>query len=96
MGETVHYTDGHGVVVDYKATPKDSSYRIVRMSDRKARWYSSTVLYSTGRKNIDVLRIYRANERFDDKEEGWTRGCDAHCCVHQAIPRRFWRDDVDG
>ena len=99
MGAVVNYPSpiggwaGTGVVVEYKATPKDSSYRIVRMEDRKARWYSSTVLSDTGRVNTDVLRIYRANERFDDVVG---RGCDSHCCVHQAVPRRFWREDVDG
>ncbi len=90
MGAAVNSPQGLAVVVDYKATPKDSYYRIVRMSDRKARWYSSTSLSDTGRINIDWLRIYRANERLAD------RGCDSHCCVHQAIPRRNWRDDVDG
>ena len=94
MGDVV-YGDtpniGHvGVVVDYKATPKDSYYRVVSIVDRKARWLSSTVLNATGRSNLDVLRIYRANERLADRE------CEAHCCVHQAIPRRNWRDDVDG
>ncbi len=96
MGAVANSSDGEGVVVAYKANPKDSYYRIVRMSDRKARWYSSTSLSDTGRVNTDVLRTYRANERFDDKEKGWSRGCDSHCCVHQAIPRRFWREDVDG
>lgn len=78
-----------GVVVDYKANPKDSYYRVVRMGDRKARWFSSTALSDTGRVNVDVLRIYRANERLVE------RGCDSHCCVHQAVPRRFWRENVD-
>ena len=90
MGDVVESPQGSGVVVEYKATPKDSSYRIVRMSDRKARWYSSTTLIGLGRRNVDVLRIYRANERLA------SRGCDSHCCMHQAVPRRFWRDDVDG
>ena len=81
--------DLYGTVVDYKATPKDSTYRVVRR-DRRARWYSSTVLTDTGRVNTDQLRIYRANERLAD------RRCDGQCCVHQAIPRRNWRDDVDG
>ncbi len=94
MGAVVNYPQGLmsgiGVVVDYKATPKDSTYRIVRMDDRKARWYSSTSLSDTGRVNTDALRIYRANERLEDRE------CDCQCCVHQAIPRRNWRDDVDG
>ena len=89
MGAVVNHPLGLGVVVDYKATPKDSTYRIVRMDDRKARWYSSTSLSDTGRVNTDVLRIYRANERLADRD------CDAHCCVHQAVPRRYWRDDVD-
>ncbi len=93
MGAAVNSPQGVAVVVDYKANPKDSYYRIVRMSDRKARWYSSTSLSDTGRINLDVLRIYRANERFDDVVG---RGCDSHCCVHQAVPRRFWREDVDG
>ena len=99
VGAVVNYPQpsglqGQGVVVDYKATPKDSSYRIVRMEDRKARWYSSTSLSDTGRVNTDVLRIYRGNERFEDTDAD--RGCDSHCCVHQAVPRRYWREDVDG
>ena len=95
MGAVVNYPQGYesgeGVVVDYKATPKDSTYRIVRKEDRKARWYSSTSLSDTGRVNTDILRIYRANERLPKP-----RICDSHCCVHQTVPRRFWREDVDG
>ncbi len=94
IGAVVNYPQGpmqgQAVVVDYKANPKDSYYRIVRMDDRKARWYSSTALSDTGRVNLDVVHIFRANERLADRD------CDSQCCVHQAIPRRNWKDDVDG
>ncbi len=92
MGDTAYFDDRKDVVVvDYKATPKDSYYRIMRLPILgKAIWVTSTLLDGTGRVNTDALRIYRANERLEDRE------CDCQCCVHQAIPRRNWRDDVDG
>ena len=81
----------NAVVVDYKANPKDSYYQVVRQPVKQGPiWLSSTALNSLERRNTDVLRIYRANERLID------RGCTCNCCVHQAVPRRFWREDVDG
>ncbi len=78
-------------VVDYKASPKDSYYRVIRSVPlRKPLWVSSTTLAPVDGMSIDTLRIYKANERLTDRD------CTCNCCVHQAVPRRFWREDVDG
>ena len=89
-GLTAEHPGDWVTVVDYKANPKDSYYRVIRSVPlRKPRWISSTRLTPVDRKSIDTLRIYRSNERLEE------RGCTCNCCVHQAVPRRFWRVDID-
>lgn len=80
-----------GVVVKHRLRGTKSEYNIIPLTGNHRRygptaWRLSNMMVKTGqRSSTGSIVTFRANEWLEEQlPEG--RGCDCHCCVHEAQP----------